>query len=257
MKKIFLLGLITLFVLNSCDNKSNTEQETTFITDEVKSDTISESEETNQNVETTTAISLWKSAGLYQNSGPSGKGNKWLVSIPFGNKVTVLESQEVKKKTYLRILTKEGKEGWINSYLLQKNAHIAVVTNDVRLYKSADILSMSEDKIATGTIIVVDDEKIETYVAITAKEKKKKGYLKSDKNLSSELVDLEVAQLRARALAKTGMEQITALQEIVDNPEYEKSAFYTQLKDKLIELQNIESVSSQIEEVLDSILIEE
>lgn len=254
MKKLaYILFASTLIV--SCDDKPE-ENQSSLVQENVE---ISAEENTEEEVEEVqeTAISLWKSAGLYAKAGKSGKDNKWLLSAPFGSKLTILEIKEENEKEYAKVKTKEGKEGWINTYLIKTNAHIAVVTNDVRLYKSADILSMSDAKIEKGTIIVVDDEKIESYVGVVTKEKKAKGFLKSDKSLSIELVDLEVAQLRKRALALEGDQQKEAFQEIIDNSEYMKSAFYDEISELLSELNEPEIEVISPDPVTEEILSEE
>lgn len=240
MKKIAYLILAGTLVI-SCDNKTE-EKPSSLVKEQVEIPSEETDESEGEEVEQETAISLWNSAGLYEKAGKSSKENKWKVSVPFGSQLTILEITEVDKKEYAKVSTKEGKEGWISTYLIKTNAHIAVITNNVRLYKSADILSMSDNKIEKGTIVVVDNEKIESYVGVTTKEKKAKGFLKSDKSLSVELVDLEVAQLRKRAFALEGDKKEEALQEIIDNPEYMKSAFYEEVSSALTELTESEVI---------------
>ncbi len=249
MKKL-VYTLLASGLIISCADKQE-ENTSSLVQDNVEILTKNEKVEEEVLAEQVNAISLWKSAGLYSKSGKSNKENKWKLSVPFGSQLLILEEVEVGNKDYARVKTKEGKEGWISTYLIRINAHIAVVTNDVRLYKSADILSMSDTKIEKGTILVVDNEKIESYVGVVTKEKKANGFLKSDKSLSVELVDLEVAQLRKRALALDGDKKVEALKEIIDNSEYLKSVFYDELSEILSKLNEAQAEEPYTTELVD------
>lgn len=249
MKKLIYL-ILAGSLITSCDDKPE-EKTSSLVQEQVEIPTEEINESEGDLVAQETAISLWNSAGLYEKAGKSSKENKWKVSVPFGSQLTILEITEVDEKEYAKVITKEGKEGWISTYLIKTDAHIAVITNNLRLYKSADILSMSDNKIEKGTIVVVDNQKIESYVGVTTKEKKAKGFLKSDKSLSSELVDLEVAQLRKRAFDLEGDKKEEALQEIVDNPEYMKSAFYEEISNVLSELSEPKVIKEIAEDVID------
>ena len=181
--------------------------------------------------EATMAIGLWPSAGLYDNAD---KGAKWVKSVTFGSTFEVIETKEADdKKEYAKIKLIDGTEGWVSTYVIAQNAYIAVCTSEASLYKAADILALADKKVAFGEFIAVNNEKVGNFIYVQTSKKQKSGYIKSDKYLSTDLTNIEVALLRQRALEKEGPEKIEAIQTILDNKEYEVSVFYQDLKNMI------------------------
>lgn len=229
MRTINYFCLLVAIIFVSCNDSKPREES---IMDE-SVETIDSTSAVNKELieETKVAISLWPKTGLYDKPGKTGK---WQRSVKFGSKLEVLElMQGDNGKEYARVKTIDGFEGWIKTYLIAQDAYYAVSTGTPALYNEADIISLADKKLDFGEFVVAKNEKVGDFIYVQTSEKKKKGYLKKEKYLSTEDNDIVVAILRERALAMEGDKKTEAIQEILENEDYKESVFYQDLKNSM------------------------
>lgn len=212
MKSTFWAALACFLVLfSSCGDKNETKNSSLVLGNSTESESSIPEKVSNK------AVLLWNSGII---DSPSKEG-KWKASYQFGNQLTLTGSEKTvdeEKKTYIEVTGPDGKTGWINSYLIEKNAIVAVCLSDITLYKNPDVMSISSDVVKAATIVAVSAEGNNDFFQIIGKEKKVKGYINNTTQLSSEAVDLKVAVLLDKSKGLAGLERINAMKALLDDP---------------------------------------
>ncbi len=231
--KTLLIFPIVVALFFSCGS-DNSKKETT------NSDNVDEPNSSNSDNKTdhaNKAVLLWD-GGIIDK--PNSKEGKWVSSYQFGNTLTLTgetEENTEEKKNYTEVTGPDGKSGWINDYLIVKNAYVGVVINDVVLYKNPDVMSVSNDKVKKGEIVSVSAEDKSGFREVYGREKKVKGFVNLLENISDDQLDLKVAVLFKKALWKKTIEEKTKeLQTILDDPANSSSKLLEVVKSKLEEI---------------------
>ncbi|MDX1909454.1 MAG: SH3 domain-containing protein [Bacteroidia bacterium] len=151
------------------------------------------------------AICVWPQVGLRVE--PSRKrytrDNKsnFIATIFYGEKVEVLPDSTVREdnnNTWMRVRLRDSTIGWVNEYLFERNARLAVVLGEAQLYLRPDLMTLRDDKLETGEIVVVSAEQ-PNWIQITGREKRKKGWIQKVDNLSLNNRDVWAALLYYKA----------------------------------------------------------
>lgn len=243
--------IITLTILASlffaCDSDKS-KKETTQESNESGNTTSTNEEKLDYSNK---AVLLWD-GGIIDKA--NSKEGKWVSSYQFGNTLTLTgetEENTEEKKNYTEVTGPDGKTGWINDYLIVKNAFVGVVINEVVLYKNPDVMSVSNDKVKKGEIISVSAENKNGFREVYGREKKVKGFVNLIENISEDPLDLKVAVLFKKALWKKTVEEKTKeLMSILDDPANSSSKVLEVVKSKLEEINP--PVIENIDAIVDS-----
>lgn len=179
--------------------------------------------EHNEPVASQTVVALWN-ASIKEEGKQSGK---WKASYKYGETLTLLGEETVEgKRTFLKVRTIEGKEGWTSDYLIAKDAKFGVITEDVIIYSKPTPIGVSKEKLKIGDFVAIYNEEMNGYHEFHGKEKKIKGWIK--KGYSFNETDIEVAHFRQHILEEKDEERKQLLlQELEDNSDYQASPFYS------------------------------
>jgi len=224
MKKnsVALLICAVIIVLSGCKTKKTTGDDS-VANDSRKGD----------------AVCIWDNISLKESPGKDGK---WLASLSLGEKCLYLNSDKEetngeKKTRYLKIRLQDGKEGWVQSDFIVLDGKPGVILQDAVVYSRPDLLTKTEKSFSKMDIIGVKGEQND-FIEVTGKRKSGKwienGWIKAS-NISYSEVDIAVAKYAAKALATTDKEKRdAAIKEIVENKDFQASAFTAGLRDLLI-----------------------
>lgn len=181
-------------------------------------------------------ICLWGVAGLREEAGRSGANNEYLTSIYFGEKVELLgESKEIdsERRTYIKVRLSDGQEGWVHQYLFSENATLAAITQDAKVYRRPDLMTLKDDIFELGEIVAASEQRND-WIRVSGKEKTKSGWIKGGESISRESKDVAVAVLYERAMQmKNPRMQLKELLSIVNHDEYANSIFLDKVRDQL------------------------
>ncbi len=209
MKKIIFL-LFGIILLVSCSEK---KQKTT---DEKKNE----------------AICIWDGASIRQEASSD---SKWLSSISFGEKVTLLGESKIDTEQYIqysKIKLSDGKEGWVSANLIIPNGKLAAITEKTVIYKRPDLLTGTDKSFNTLDVIVVTSESND-WLEVFGNQKIKSGWIKKGSVTDSSL-DVSVALLASIALAeKDPGKKNKKLKDITTNPDFQGSVFIDDVNDKI------------------------
>jgi SH3-like domain-containing protein len=236
--KFFLLLLLMPFFIFSCgDDEENGDEDVTY-EDVIEEDGYTEEDVANEEVN---IICMWKAVSLREE--PSSKG-KYVTTMYLGESgttygETVTDSSSSKVREYVKITLGDGTEGWIQKNLTEIDVIPYAVKSTTKLYQRPDILASSKKEFETMQFVVVTETQ-DDWMKIKGKKPSdgwfSEGWVKST-HLSSSDIDITVAILAERALAKDGKEKkMEALQEILDNPDLSGSVFIPSLRDIVDEM---------------------
>lgn len=178
------------------------------------------------------AICVWPEVGLRaepttKRLTKEGKPN-YLAAILYGEKVEIINPDftvNAENKTWIRVRLKDGQEGWVHEYLFEKNARLAVMIGREELYRRPDQMTLREEELEMGEIVVVLTRQ-GNWIHISGREKRKKGWLRSDEQISLQMADVKAALLYERALdEKNPAERKAKLQRILDDKNLANTAF--------------------------------
>ncbi|MEZ4847582.1 MAG: SH3 domain-containing protein [Bacteroidia bacterium] len=196
----FLIGFIGWILAVSCQGNSATNQALTLEEDLVEADS-------NEIPIDKIAVCVWDVAGLREEAGKHSltkdKKNNYLEAIYYGEQVEMLgeeKEMEGENRTYMKVRLKDGQEGWVHDYLFEKNARLAATADEIELYRRPDMMTLRDDKLLPGEIIVTMEKQGE-WIHVSGREKKKKGWIKiGSGNLAFQARDVKLALLYYRAI---------------------------------------------------------
>lgn len=256
MKKI-LAPFIISFALISCDetedkpgNSLIEKSEKINQDSQAKADSIAKYND--EHKEPVYYVSLWNKTSL-RISDP--KGFKWSpTKVNYGRSMEFLKDSTVGKKKYALVKLVSGKSGWINEWVVAKDAKAAIVISPANIYSAPDPLELTKNKLNLGDIVVVYNEQIGDYVEFVTEEKKTKGYLKASGAISTEVADIESGIAFGHILnSESASEKKIALEEFLENESYKSSVFGTKAQKMLDEGIEEEIVETLIDSVSNGI----
>jgi len=185
------------------------------------------------------AVCIWDNLSLKESPDKDGK---WLASISLGEKCIFLNSEKEdingdKKTRYLKIRLQDGKEGWVQSDFIVVDGKPGVIIQDAIIYSRPDLLTKTAKSFSKMDIIGVKGNQND-FVEVAGKRKDGKwietGWVKASYISYSE-IDIAVAKYAVKALTmeETGKRD-AAIKEIVDNRDFQGSAFIASLKELLV-----------------------
>ena len=195
------------------------------------------------------ATCVYPYAGLRKEPGIQEKtkdGEKnYIIPIVYGERVEMLGESvenEKEKRTYIKVRLKDGQEGWVHQYLFESHAILAAVTTESELYRRPDLMTLREDKLEVGEIIVVIEDSMslsykEDWLHVSNREKKKKGWIRRANVLSFSQTDVQLA-LRyyiAKQSKEPDVKQ-TRLEEIIADESFQESQLLDLIQSELNKL---------------------
>lgn len=153
------------------------------------------------------AICVWPVVGLRREpgrklytSGPNQQEN-YLVPIYYGERVEFLhelDTVDSEKRVYMKIRLQDGEEGWVYEELFEKRGRLAVVTSVSELYRRPDMMTLRDEVLQVGEIVVVLERK-DGWLHVSGNKKAKKGWIRGVEDFSMGKADLRVALLLFKA----------------------------------------------------------
>jgi len=157
------------------------------------------------------AVCVYETVGLREEPGnhsrtKDGKNN-YLVGVRYGEKVEVFVDSptvEAGPRTYMKVRLLDGQEGWVHDYVFEKNGRLAVMTQATSLYRRPDPMTLRDEKLLAGEIVVVVDDLTNPsngseWLQVTGRNKEKKGWMRRQNNHSYSRADIQVALLYYKA----------------------------------------------------------
>lgn len=195
------------------------------------------------------ATCVWPYAGLRREPGIHEKTkdgeNNYIIPIVYGERVELLgETIDLEKenRTYMKVRLKDGEEGWVHEYLFERYAILAAITEEAELYRRPDLMTLREDKLEMGEIIVVIEDSMsltyEDWLHVSNREKKKKGWIRRANVLSFSQDDVQLA-LRYH-IAKQSKEldvKMARLEEILSDESFKESQLLNLVQTELKKVQ--------------------
>ncbi|MDX2248366.1 MAG: hypothetical protein SF052_16400 [Bacteroidia bacterium] len=228
-----LIGLGFYLALISCQGNSISENSSPGLSEDIVVDTTEIPLEK-------VAICVWDVAGLRVEPGnkqyTKDKKNNYVESVYYGEKVEMLGEEieiEGENRNYMKIRLQDGQEGWVHDYVFEKNATLAAVVQEAELYRRPDIMTLRDDKIELGEIVVTMERQGD-WIHVSGREKRKKGWIKTGDNLSFNTRDVKLALLYYKALQeKTETTQKTRLNEILNDKSFSGSVLLDLIRSKV------------------------
>ena len=172
---------------------------------------------------------------------PHSKG-KYLTSIYYGETIstygeTLIDSSRSKTYTYLKIILKDGTEGWTLKSVIAVDVIPHVIVSRTGIYKRPDMLTPLKKQFERMQFIVVSETQ-DDWVKVKGKRPEDgwftEGWVKSS-HITSVEIDVNAAILTRRALNLSDKKKkINALNAIFFNPNFSETQFIPDLE-KIIE----------------------
>ncbi len=193
-----------------------------------------------------TAICVWPVVGLRREPGKnnytSDRQQNYLVPIYYGERVEMLgayDTLEAENRVYMKIRLLDGEEGWVYEELFEKGGRLAVIISESELYRRPDLMTLRNEGLEIGEIVIVLERKGE-WVHISGEKKARKGWVQNTDIFSFREDDLKTALLYYKATEESGAgsvkETITRLEEILADAELTKSALIPLVQAKISQL---------------------
>ncbi|MDX2285362.1 MAG: hypothetical protein NW241_14450 [Bacteroidia bacterium] len=197
------------------------------------------------------AICVWPQVGLRAEPGlkrqtREGKSN-YLVTLYYGEKVKVLGETEVLEpegRTWMRVQLKDGQVGWVNDYLFERKGRLAVVLEAAELYRRPDLMTLRNDRVMPGEIIVLLEQQ-GAWRHISGREKRKKGWIQDQSPLSTSSVDVKAALLYQNAVQeRTASRRKTRLEAILADKTLSGTALRPLIETRIRESATADSIQA-------------
>lgn len=249
MRKFIVTSFLSIssLLFFACGGNDGEEKKSSLIEDNntttsTEENTTTNTTENSESAESQIVVALWN-ASIKEEGKQSGK---WKASYKYGETLTLLGEEAVEgKRTFLKVRTIEGKEGWTSDYLVAKDAKYAVITQDVIIYSKPTPIGVSKEKLKVGDFVAVYNEDMNGYHEFHGKEKKSKGWIK--KGYSFDETDIEVAHFRQHILEEKDEERKQLLlQELEDNSDYQSSPFYSIILEENTPEENVEALPEEV-----------
>lgn len=190
-----------------------------------------------------TAICVWPIVGLRQEPGrkeyTSNGETNYMVPIFYGEQVELLGKTDTVRsedRVYMKIRLQDGKEGWVYTELFEENGVLAVVLDSAELYRRPDLMTLRDEALHPGEIIVLLERK-DDWLHVSGNKKTKKGWTKVARKFAFDNEDLKIGLLLAKAEESASVDsQRSRLQEILANPELAQSELIELVKQRLAAL---------------------
>lgn len=198
------------------------------------------------------AICVWPVVGLRREpgrkvytTGPNQQEN-YLVPIYYGESVEMLNELDTvpsENRVYMKIRLQDGEEGWVYEELFEKSGRLAVMTSTSELYRRPDMMTLRDEGLDIGEIVVVLERK-DNWLHISGNKKTKKGWIREAGKFSMEQTDLKVALLLFKAeQADAADQKREKLEAILSDASLSNSELIPLVKSVLQEMDNNSSSS--------------
>lgn len=230
---VILLSSALLLLTSNCSKKNNELSSKQFTSTAPKDSNIAESFNNNSNNSSISIVCIWD--GILVRESPS-KNSKQLSSLSLGETVIYLDTSYIdityKKREYFKISLSDGKQGWVPSYGVLKNAFAAVLKTNASLFKRPDPLTITDIRLSPMEFIAITT-KINDWVEVTGEQKRKVGWIKKDA-ITTNKEDIAMAILINKKLAlKDGLSSGDKLKALLTEAPYPKSIFMENIRQQL------------------------
>lgn len=154
---------------------------------------------------------------------PTGK---WVGSFHYGEELEVLEEKIEGEKIFLKVITKQGREGWTSDMYIAKNAKIGVIIKDsIDVFENPTPIDGAKFKVQQGDVFIITKETTNNFHQFFGKEKEKTGWIKS--GFSFDPLEIELGTKRQEIIDETNEEKRQILiNKLKENTAYQKSSIY-------------------------------
>lgn len=233
MKKsrISIVLLAFLWVLIGCGTKTEKKQDVATLFEDASKE----------------AVCIWDKVPLRED--PNEKG-KWLTSVSVGEKVVYLDEAAVdstpsKPVTYYKITLLDGKTGWVRSDFIVLNGKPAVLLSATPYYNRPDLLTKTDKSFGHMDIVGVKSTQgdwLEVVGKRTGGTWIESGWIK-ESNISYKDIDIAVAKFALAAIEiNDEAKKISALEDIVNNPDFQGSVFIESIREMISSMFSSEDV---------------
>jgi len=210
--------------------------------------------ETPPPVQTSAAVSVWKTAvSVRQEPDPKGK---WITSVSLGERFDYLgESQKVsadgKEREWAKVRLIDGKEGWIMQDFIVINGQPAAVLNDkTTVYRRPDILTKSDKSFNKFDVVAIETEDGD-FLEVRGVEQGgtwfTSGWIKKE-NVTLKNIDVATSVYVQKAMAlEDPEEQKEELNGILESSDFSQSIFIEDIRPMVAEPEEM------IEEAMDMV----
>ncbi|MEL6670612.1 MAG: SH3 domain-containing protein [Bacteroidota bacterium] len=203
---------------------------------------VDEAAETASGSDIQLVVCLWPESGIRSNPG-RGKDAKWITSMSFGETATFTGNSEEASddRTYVELELLDGKKGWSNEYLFAVDAHRAVASGSIDIFKRPELTTISGKQFESGELFAVKEGDKEGWMEVFGFKKEKMGWVQSTSNSNSKFttdeLDVTVAIMYQQAMnEKTPMKQEERLKIIAESSTFKSSPLMAIVDEKLAEL---------------------
>ena len=210
-----------------------------------------------------TAICLWNPVGLRIDPGQkryrsNGESNI-IASIYYGEMVELVDTPKVtvKDKDYLMVRLQDGQMGWVYEYLLEPHARRAAMIGEAELYRRPDYMTLRSDKLLPGQIVAVIEDlespgKYGEWLHISSFEKKKKGWIRRENNLTFDPNEIQVALFLYRArIINSAEKRRRALGELLGRDIAKNSVFRPMIEEEFKKTESQVDPKTLADEIFD------
>jgi Bacterial SH3 domain len=202
-RPLFLLLVPALFLLfQACGEEKSTQN------------AAGDAEAQATKVQTQLAVCLWDQAGLRDKAGKA-KDARWIAAVNFGEIVTLTgntaEDATDNNRKYIEVELSDGKKGWTAENLFALHASRAVAMENIDLFKRPELTTLSGTQVPRGELLALVPGEKEGWSEAVGREKKVKGWIRSDAPLSEDEVDVTIAIMIDKALREKNPDKQQAL----------------------------------------------
>lgn len=195
--------------------------------------------------DTVVAVCIWDNISV--RSLPDADA-RWITALSLGESVRSTQIVEVDSandnREYVRVLLKDGTEGWALHDFVVPESEPAVFLSDTDIYQRPDLLTRTDKQFSKFDIVAIVEQQ-DDWVRVKGRRSEAKwlsdGWIKIG-NLSKDEKDIAAAKFILDAIDEESPEkQVEALQKIAGSAELETSLFIPMIDDLIMELQYMDS----------------
>ncbi|MGX1928465.1 SH3 domain-containing protein [Flagellimonas sp. 2504JD4-2] len=195
------------------------------------------------------AICLWPKVGLRDH--PGRKNTKYLTTIYFGETVQFLNKrkQADDNKEYINVKLSDGTEGWVNEYLFAMDGKLGVIENATEIYKRPDVMTFQGEKMDPLDMVMVSEAEQEGWYKVVGPKKEKEGWVQNTDDIIMDELEIKMGILYWRAQEETGVKKYDLLENIVNNPAFERTKLITLVNEVLYSDEDLQEDHAYIDAI--------
>ena len=173
-------------------------------------------------------VCVWDKVPLRQKPEKDGK---WMSALNLGETMEYSEKAtdaSDKDRVYYKVKLSDGSEGWAPDYGLVTDALPGAITEECKLYKRPDLLTVTSSSFNVSELVAVTQEK-DGWIEVVGFHKRLKGWIQST-NISLNQIDVSFAALAQKEVFNDKDELIVSkLPEFLKNVPIQNSQLFSKL----------------------------